>query len=187
VTPSTPLALHRWDRPVDASDRAVLAHCVGPTLDVGCGPGRMSAHLAEPGRAVRGVDLVHGAVVKARERGAQALHRDIFDPLPGEGRWGTALLADGNIGIGGDPALLLRRMAAVIAGDGRIVTDLAPPGDGVRTGWVHLVSDGVAGTPFRWAWVAVDEIAPLAMHAGLVVTSQHEHDGRWFAVLEKAA
>jgi len=25
------------------------------------------------------------------------------------------------------------------------------------------------------------------MHAGLVVTSQHEHAGRWFAVLEKAA
>ena len=37
-------------------------------------------------------------------RGATVLQRDIFGPLPGEGRWGTALLFDGNVGIGGDPA-----------------------------------------------------------------------------------
>ena len=31
------------------------------------------------------------------------LRRDLFAPLPGEGRWHHVLLADGNIGIGGDP------------------------------------------------------------------------------------
>ena len=39
--------------------------------------------------------------------GGPALRRSVFDPLPGEGRWGTALLLDGNIGIGGDPRALL--------------------------------------------------------------------------------
>ena len=33
------------------------------------------------------------------------------DPMPGEGRWDTVLLADGNIGIGGAPVALLRRTA----------------------------------------------------------------------------
>ena len=89
----------------------MLAHCVGPTLDVGCGPGRMSAHLAGRGRCVLGIDVVREAVDQTRARGVSALLRDVFAPLPGEGRWDTALLADGNIGIGGDPVALLRRVA----------------------------------------------------------------------------
>ena len=138
MTETIPLALHRWDRPVDASDQAVLAHCVGPTIDVGCGPGRMSAHLSRMGRLALGVDLVRDAVHQAVERGATALHRDVFAPLPGEGRWQTALLADGNVGIGGDPVALLRRLRAVISEDGRVVVDLTPPGTGLTTGWVRL-------------------------------------------------
>ena len=35
----------------------------------------------------------------------------MFEPLPGEGRWGTVLLLDGNVGIGGDPVALLERAA----------------------------------------------------------------------------
>jgi len=30
-----------WRGPLLAADESVLARCVGPTLDVGCGPGRM--------------------------------------------------------------------------------------------------------------------------------------------------
>ncbi len=52
----------------------------------------------------------------------------MFAPLPGEGRWGTALLADGNIGIGGDPVALLRRLREVLDPRGRIVVELAAPG-----------------------------------------------------------
>ena len=50
-----------------------------------------------------GVDISRTAVARVRQAGASALHRSVFDPLPGQGRWGTALLADGNIGIGGLP------------------------------------------------------------------------------------
>ena len=41
--------------------------------------------------------------------GGPALVRSVFETLPGEGRWDTVLLMDGNIGIGGDPAALLGR------------------------------------------------------------------------------
>ena len=187
MTEATPLALHRWDRPVDASDRAVLAHCLGPTIDIGCGPGRMSAHLSGMGRPALGVDLVRDAVHQAVERGATALHRDVFAPLPGEGRWQTALLADGNIGIGGDPIALLRRMHAVISEDGRVVVDLTPPGMGLKTGWVRLETERGTSRPLRWAWVGVDAIDLLAGEADLAVVATHEHAGRWFTVLERAA
>ena len=102
-----PLPVHDWLRPVNHADRALLEHCRGATLDVGCGPGRMSAHLAERGHVVMGVDIVREAVDQATSRGVHALRRDVFDPLPGEGRWNTVLLADGNIGIGGAPVRLL--------------------------------------------------------------------------------
>ncbi len=186
MTETRPLALHSWDRPVDAADEAVLAHCLGPTIDIGCGPGRMSAHLARQGRLVLGVDVVRDAVTQAVERGATALHRDVFAPLPGEGRWRTALLADGNIGIGGDPVALLRRIAGVIAEDGRAVVDLSPPGTGLETGWVRLETERGTSRPLQWAWVGADEIAGLAAEAGLSLVGTYDHDGRWFAVLERA-
>ena len=43
-------------------------------------------------------------------RGAPALCRSVFDPLPAEGRWAAVLALDGNIGIGGDPVAFLDRM-----------------------------------------------------------------------------
>ena len=160
---------------------------MGPTIDVGCGPGRMSAHLSHMGRLALGVDLVKDAVHQAVERGATALHRDVFAPLPGEGRWQTALLADGNVGIGGDPVALLRRLRAVISEDGRVVVDLTPPGTGLTTGWVRLETEHGASGPLRWAWVGVDAIDLLASDAGLAVAATHEHEGRWFTILERAA
>ena len=108
------LPVHEWMRPVSHADRALLGHCRGATLDVGCGPGRMSAHLAASGHVVLGVDIVREAVEQARRRGVAALRRNAFDTLPGEGRWDTVLLADGNIGIGGAPVRLLRRAGELL-------------------------------------------------------------------------
>ena len=62
------------------------------------------------------------------DRGGAALRRDVFDTLPGEGRWETALLADGNVGIGGDPVALLRRLREVLDPRGRVVAEVAAPG-----------------------------------------------------------
>ncbi len=180
-----PLPVHDWTRPVSHADRELLAHCRGATLDVGCGPGRMSAHLAERGHVVLGVDIVHEAVDQARRRGVSALRRNVFEPLPGEGRWNTVLLADGNIGIGGAPARLLRRVADLIDHTGRVVCDLASPGTGLLRHDARLVTEGKRSSSFAWAEVGPEAVAALAAGAGLRVDHLGDHHGRWFAVLAR--
>jgi SAM-dependent methyltransferase len=57
-------------------DRALLGHFAelvtleggGPVVDVGCGPGRITGHLATLGLDVSGVDLSPGMVAEARRR-----------------------------------------------------------------------------------------------------------------------
>jgi SAM-dependent methyltransferase len=180
-----PLPVTAWNGPVGSGDLAVLAHCRGATLDIGCGPGRMTRALAESGHAVLGIDVVPEAVAMTRSRGGVALVQDVFGPLPGEGRWATALLADGNIGIGGDPRTLLARVHDLLTPGGRVVVDLWAPGHGVRSALVRLQTPGLHSRPFRWAVVGADAIGPLAASAGLVVHGLHVHGTRWFAVLEK--
>ncbi len=184
-SPTTELRLDRWDRPLDDGDQALLEHCAGPTLDVGCGPGRLTVGLAERGHITLGIDVVGVAVGQTRERGALALQRDVFDAVPGEGRWWTALLADGNLGIGGDPVALLRRLRELLDPRGRIVTELAPPGTPRSDDWamLHLANGG--HRLFRWSVVGLDEVETIAAEAGLDVAARSEHAGRWWAVLEE--
>ncbi len=181
-----PLPVSRWRDAADDGDEALLAHCHGPTLDVGCGPGRMSQHLAARGVEVLGLDLVPAAVALTRARGVCALVGDVFDGVPGEGRWACALLADGNIGIGGDPVALLRRVHDLVAPDGHAVVDLSPPGTGRQTRVVRLECGTAEPVAFRWALVGAEAVHEVAAGAGWLVEAVHEHDGRWFAVLGKA-
>lgn len=178
-----PLPLARWCGQADSSDRAVLERCLSPTIDLGCGPGRMAEQLARDGVAVLGVDVVAEAVHRARARGVEVVHADVFGTLPGEGTWSSALLADGNIGIGGDPVRLLRRVRRLIAPEGRVVVDLAPPGAGLRVGLVRLLVEGRESCAFPWAVLGADAVTDVASSAGLEVTALHEYDGRWFAVM----
>ena len=177
------LPVHDWMRPVNRADRLLLDHCRGATLDIGCGPGRMGAHLTRRGHSVLGVDIVREAVEQTRRRGVPALRRDFFDPMPGEGRWDTVLLADGNIGIGGEPARLLRRAAELLDAGGRIVCDLASPGTGLRVHSARLVSGDRRSATFPWAEVGPDAIRSLALSVGLTVQHIGERRARWFAVL----
>jgi SAM-dependent methyltransferase len=179
------LPVGSWTRRADDGDIAVLERCVGPTLDIGCGPGRMTEHLAARGHTTLGVDVVPEAVFQTRERGGSALLRDVFSPLPGEGRWGTALLADGNIGIGGDPVALLRRAGELLEGAGRVVVDLAPPGTGLETRQVRLQAGTRRSRPFAWSVLGTDAIDAVAQSAGLRVAEVARHVDRWFAVLVK--
>jgi len=109
----TPLQVDNWlhIRPGDAS---IVDRCNGPTLDVGSGPGRLTVALAERGIPALGIDVTPYAVSIARAAGALTLLRDVFGRVPGTGRWMTVLLADGNIGIGGDPVALLRRVTELL-------------------------------------------------------------------------
>lgn len=184
--PPEPLPVAEWDRPAQKSDLAVLDLCVGVTMDVGCGPGRMAAALAERGHDVLAIDVVGEAVRLAQERGVAAVQRDVFETLPHEGAWSTVLLADGNIGIGGDPLALLRRVAELVEPGGQVVVDLAVPGVGIVSRWAHLRCDGAVSKPFRWSLVGVDVIEDLARQAGLELrTLQVAQDDRWTAVLRR--
>jgi len=174
-----------WTRQVDGGDAALLAECRGETLDVGCGPGRMTRGLADRGHTVLGIDVVPEAVRMTCRRGAVAIVRDVFETVPGEGRWSTVLLADGNIGIGGDPRALLVRLREVLAPRGRVVVDLAEPGAGVRTESLWLQTHRLRSRPFRWSVVGADAIGMLAAASGLAVRGVHAYGDRWFAVLEK--
>src|SRR3954470_24648711 len=92
----------RWHGTVTKAEARLLSSIEGPVLDVGCGPGRLLVGLGCRGVAALGIDPAPGAAAWARRRGATVLQRSVFDQLPGEGRWMTVLLMDGNIGIGGD-------------------------------------------------------------------------------------
>ncbi|PZS38702.1 MAG: SAM-dependent methyltransferase, partial [Pseudonocardiales bacterium] len=81
-----PVAPQRWLAPADDEDVWLLNRCTGPTVDVGCGPGRLVAELAGRGVPALGVDCSPLAVRQCHSRGAAVLHRDVFATLPGEGR-----------------------------------------------------------------------------------------------------
>ncbi|TDD69869.1 methyltransferase domain-containing protein [Jiangella aurantiaca] len=176
-----PLAVAEWTAPATATERTLLASLRGPVLDLGCGPGRLVVALAELGVPALGVDASAHAVDQARARGATALRHSVFDALPGEGRWQSVLLLDGNVGIGGAPADLLRRVARLLAGDGRVVVETAPPGAGSWRGEARLERDGEISGWFPWARVAADDLARVAAAAGLRLAGWHVAAGRWFA------
>jgi SAM-dependent methyltransferase len=175
-----PLQMSRWCGPPDAADEELLRHCRGPVLDVGCGPGRLTVALTQRGIPALGVDISRAAVARVRQAGALALHRSVFDPLPGPGRWATVLLADGNIGIGGLPARLLHRCAQLLAPGGQILVE-AEPGDVDEqlTAWLEH-PDGRRGPVFPWALMGTAAVLQTAIEAGLHVTGQWRHADRAF-------
>lgn len=162
------LPVHRWLDDATPCDGAMLDLCVGSTLDVGCGPGRLTRALNDRGVDALGIDLSAEAVRLATARGVPALQADVFAALPREGAWASVLLADGNIGIGGDPAALLRRCAELVTAEGSVVVEVDPPGSGVTRGRVHVAADGLQGW-MPWATVASDALPVIAAEADLRV------------------
>ena len=172
-----------WCRSRLPGDGRLLHQCTGATLDVGCGPGRLTAALLRQGVPALGIDVSAVAVALARRRGATALCRDVFAALPGHGRWRHLLLADGNIGIGGDPVALLRRCRGLLAPGGRVHAEVSPPGVRTWAGPAVLRRDGAGSAPLRWAAVAAGDLPAVAGHAALRVAATWTEAGRWFATL----
>ena len=173
----------RWlDRPAP-EEEAVLDQVQSPVLDVGCGPGRHVTALARRGVMALGIDITPSAVRLARRRGALVLERSVFDHVPGTGRWGSALLLDGNVGIGGDARVLLTRLAALLRPRGLVLTELDGAAAPRRRQTVRLEHRDHAGPWFPWALVSVDRLSEVAGPAGLTVADVWSDGGRFFARL----
>jgi glycosyltransferase A (GT-A) superfamily protein (DUF2064 family)/SAM-dependent methyltransferase len=174
-----PLDVARYAAAPDDTDNALLDRCTGPTLDIGCGPGRLAAELARRGVPSLGVDVTPVALLIARAAGATALRRSVFDRLPGEGRWPHALLIDGNIGIGGDPAALLARIKDLLLPGGELVVEASAADLNER----HQLRVGGTGAPVPWASVGLAALLALAGPLGYRLASKWEAAGRVFAAL----
>ncbi len=189
-----------WVGDPDPVDEGMLDRCTGPVLDVGCGPGRMVTALIQRGHDALGIDIDRSAVRTTAARGGTALRRSVHHRLPGEGRWGTVLLADGNIGIGGDPRALLLRSAALLEPGGLVVVEAEPslggadpddPHDAddldVRDAVVLRHADGRRSRPLPWARLGARPLARLAQRCGLELVEDWRSGGRVVLVLRKAA
>jgi SAM-dependent methyltransferase len=172
-----------WFAERTPGDDSLLDRCTGPTLDVGCGPGRLVAALTARGLTALGLDVSAEAVRQTRRRGAPARHACVFGSV--EGGWRHLLLADGNIGIGGDPEKLLRRCHELLAPGGDILVEVDPPGAGSWRGHVALRQGSRVSGPFPWAAVAADDLDVLARAAVLAVAERWTSARRCFARLER--
>lgn len=172
--------------PASPDEEVVLDLALGPVLDVGCGPGRHVLALARRGVMALGLDITPSAVSLARSRGALVLERSVFDRVPGKGRWGSALLLDGNVGIGGDATVLLRRLATLLRPGGRVLLDLQSPRSRFSPTTVRLEDRGRPGPWFGWAPVSVDRLEALASASDLSIVATWCVGSRWFARLDTA-
>jgi hypothetical protein len=93
------------------------------------------------------------------------------------------LLADGNIGIGGDPRRVLHRAGELLRSGGRCVAEFEGATTGIVSHWVRLESSRTIGPWFRWATVGIEGARQLADQVGLNITDVHPIGDRLLATL----
>jgi SAM-dependent methyltransferase len=177
------LPADRWLAPADPVEEALLDAVQGPVLDIGCGPGRHLVALYERAVFALGVDISPVFVNLARSRGVNVLHRSVFESIPGAGRFATALLLDGNIGIGGDPSALLHRVRTLLRPDAHILVEIERDDPGERVRLVRLEGDNGYGPWFRWTTVGPRRLERVARSAGLYVDTTIDAGDRMFVEL----
>ena len=111
---------------------------------------------------------------------------DVFTHGLELGVWETALLLDGNLGIGGDPVALLRRVAQFLTPTGVVLVETDAPGSGMQSLPIRLERGEDVSHWFPWARVAHDRIGEVGLEAGLCVGDSWSDGGRWFAELQWA-
>jgi SAM-dependent methyltransferase len=179
-----PFDVPSWTgEPDDIDHELFIDPCDAATIDVGCGPGRLVGALTARNVPALGIDVSKEAVRQTRIRGALASKQDVFAHVPGEGTWAFALLADGNLGIGGDPVRLLTRLTDVLMPGGHVIAELAEDGAGLVRERRRLRIDGRLSSHFDWAVVGIDAIEAVAAEAGMRVLSTRSTGGRHAATL----
>ncbi len=154
-------------------------------LDLGSGPGRMVRALTESGRSALGVDISGQAVSASMRQGALALRARIEDPLPAEGRWGTVLLMDGNVGIGGNVADLLARCRELVAPGGLIICEVDPVGSRHDREIVVLRSRSTASMPLAWSRIGAAALVEVAAGLDLWTAEEWAAGDRAFVALRR--
>ena len=177
----------RWGSPADPVDHMVISRCEPPVIDLGCGPGRMVRALQHSGRAVLGIDISGVAVQAGSGAGAHVLRRHLADPLPGEGRWGTALLLDGNIGIGGDVRGLLCRCRDLVGPGGLIICEVDPDPDRNEAYELVLLDGAHRSAAMPWASIGRYALQRLAAGLDLITAEEWRADHRVFLALRTAS
>ena len=179
-----PLPVSDWTALSVAGDASLVARCSGPVLDVGCGPGRLVRALRRRGVEALGIDISARAVARARKIGASALRCSVFGSVPRSGSWRCAILADGNIGIGGDPQQLLRTIGRLLGPTGTVLAEVAAPQTATIVRELRLEDElGRLSEPFPWADVSGADIAGIADACGFDVAERWTSSGRWFVTL----
>ena len=179
------LPLDRWLDEAPADEELLLDRATGPVLDIGCGAGRHLVALRRRGVVAAGVEVSGLAVEIARSRDVNVIHGSVFD-LPEAQGWMTALLLDGNVGIGGEPRRLLSRTAELLAPGGRALVEIEPPGVETRILNLRLEGPDDVSEWFPWAWVGTDGIEALAEGTGLAVDEVWAIGERWYARLSRS-
>jgi hypothetical protein len=178
-----PLPAHRWMGSADPVELRLLADTSGPVLDVGCGPGRHLVALRELGVFALGIDISPSFLAIARARGVNVLERSVFSGVPGRGRWRSVLLLDGNIGIGGNPRMLLTRLAELVC-DGAVLLVETEPEDRHHTVQrVRAEAHDGHGPWFRWTTVGPRRLERAAQATGWATRLRLEAADRCFVQL----
>ena len=175
-----------FDTPT-AGERKLLRRTNGPVLDIGCGPARAVEYLHRRGVPTMGIDIGHRLIDRARQRGLHCAHGCVFGEVPFAGRWRDALLLDGNVGIGGDPVVLLERVRELLAPGGSVYVEAGRPGGRNRTVMLREAVGDRVGPEFPWALVSVDGLDSLAGYAGFEIGRLHQFDGRYVRRLDRCA
>jgi SAM-dependent methyltransferase len=144
---------------------------LGPVLDVGCGPGTVTAHLAELGLDASGVDLSPRMVEHARRQYpdlrfsvASATELDLPPAsLGGVLGWWSLF----NLPRGALPGVLKTFAEALVPGGQALVGTHVGDGDILRT-------EGYGGLPVRWTThlYRPEELAAMLVAAGLEVVAE---------------
>ncbi len=180
------MPIEDWRGPPRPGDNSVLERCRGATLDIGCGPGRIAAALRQRGIAAVGIDSNEDAVRLARAAGAVVRRCSVFGAVPRPGEWDTALLIDGNIGIGGEPIALLRRVRGLLAPGGRVLVEVEGRSGASEQTRLCLASGSRMSRSFPWAWLALRDAHGVANRAQLALDETWQEAGRWFVALQSA-
>jgi hypothetical protein len=89
------------------------------------------------------------------------------------------ILADGNIGIGGDPSRLLARAARLVRPGGDLLVEVSPLDVDRRAAARIVTASGRVSRPFVWAEVGAAALLRRAQ-PGWVLRAQWSHGRRAF-------